>query len=133
MERNKGAAKLLEDVAIVYKEAGEYIKCAGLKKAAKVIAALTEPIKFAQELLALDGVGKGTVDRIAKYFAALHNDPSGGFAGAAAAADAAAGKDAAFNWVADSDRDVLINLIQTGQLSLENLRGWRSDIAASDI
>lgn len=121
------------DAASAYKEAGEYMKSAGANKAAKAIAALTEPIIFAQDLFILDGVGKGTVDRIAAYFADLHKDPSGGIAGAAAAADKASGKDAAFEWVADSERDVLLNLLSTGQLQIENLRGWRSDITAADI
>jgi hypothetical protein len=60
-------------------------------------------------------------------------DPSGGIVGEAQAADLAAGKDAEFAWVAESERDVLIGLIKTGELKLESLKGWRTDISAADL
>ncbi len=125
--------KLIDDVAAAYKESGEYIKAAAARKASKSIAGVAAPIAVAQELLVLEGVGKGTVEKIHAFLAARARDPSGGLAGAAAAAAAAAGKDADFEWVEASERDVLVDLIKRGELALESLRGWRSDISAADV
>ncbi len=51
----------------------------------------------------------------------------------AEAAAAKAGKDPELEWVAESDKEVLVEAIKKGELKLEAVRQWRQDITAEDV
>lgn len=66
MERNAAMASMLDGITEAYKSGGDYFKAANARKAAKAVREHTAPIRVAQEAFALDGVGKGTVEKIAE-------------------------------------------------------------------
>ena len=133
MERNEAVARFLENQVNIYKESAEYIKAAAVRKAVIAVRALTAPFAVAQELLALDGVGPGTKEKIHAFCLEYGKDPSGGITGAAEKAATAMGKDKEYEWVEASDRDVIVELIKTGELLLKHVLPWRSDISAADV
>ena len=87
---------------------------------------------MAQELGALPGCGKGTVDKVAGFLA-TYGVPATGLVAEAAAAQAEAGRDAEFSWVEDSEKEVLVELLKKGELDFAKVQPWRTDIVEADF
>jgi hypothetical protein len=130
MARNSAAVAHLRSIAATYKETAEYIKMAGMNKAAKSIEALTEPFKVPSELLALDNVGKGTVERLHAFCLEYGTSPSVG--GSTAVDENALSADDR-KTIEDSDREVLIMLIREKAIKLEDVQRIRKDVSAADV
>ena len=90
------------------------------------------PIRVAQELLSLQGCGKGTVEKVAAFLA-TYGEPAVGLAAEAAAVQAEAGRDPELAWTEQSERDVLIDLLKTKQLDFAKVQPWRPDIKEGDF
>lgn len=124
MARNRAIASFLKTFVDSYKEAKEWIKAANAQKAVKAILSLTEPVVIARQLSALDGCGKGTIEKVEKY---LEENPE---AGAQATADQAHSE---FAYIKDLDRDIIISMLQNGDVTLDAVKSQRDDINAGDF
>ena len=110
----------------------EYFKAAAVKKAVDAVRAHDKPFRVAQELGALPGCGKGTVDKVAEFLRG-QGEPATGLVAEAAAAAAEAGRDAEFSWVEDSEREVVVELLRTGGIAFDKVQPWRKDIVEADF
>jgi len=124
MARNRAIANFLKTFVDSYKEAQEWMKMAGAKKAVNAILALTEPIVIARQLSALDGCGKGTIEKVEKY---LEENPE---AGEQATADQAHSE---FAYLKDLDRDIIISMLQNGDVTHDAVKSQRDDINVGDF
>ena len=70
MARNAEIVKFLESVAQGYHDSAEWMKKANANKAARAVKALTTPIAVARQLSALEGCGKGTIEKVAAFLEA---------------------------------------------------------------
>ena len=131
MARNAAAVAHLRSIAAQHKESAEYIKSAGFNKAAKSIEALTEPFKVPSELLALDNVGKGTVERLHAFCLEYGSSPSIGGSAAAINENDLSADDR--KTIEESDRDVLIMLIREKAIKLTDVLRLRKDVSAADV
>ena len=132
MERNGQIVAFLKSVAQGYKDEAAWFKVANANKAVKAVEALTEPIRVAAELGALDGCGKSTIEKVAEYLKGL-GKPQEGFVAAHAAAEAAAGKDESFSWLADSEKDVVLEMVKKGDCPKAQAIAWHPDISEADF
>jgi hypothetical protein len=124
MARNRSIAAFLKTFADSYKEGGEYIKAAAANKAVKAILALTEPIVIARQISPLDGCGKGTIEKVEKY---LEEHPEAGAEGVAQQAESE------FSYLKELDRDIVLSMLQNGDVTLEAVKSQRDDINEGDF
>jgi hypothetical protein len=124
MARNRAIASFLKTFVDSYKEAKEWIKAASAQKAVKAILALTEPIVIARQLSALDGCGKGTIEKVEKF---LEENPEAGEESKAAQAHSE------FAYLKDLDRDIIISMLQNGDVTHDAVKSQRDDINADDF
>ena len=132
MERNAQIASFLKSVAQGYKDEAAWFKVASANKAVKAVEALTVPIRVAAELGSLDGCGKSTIEKVAEYLRGL-GKPQEGFVAAHKAAEAAAGKDESFSWLADSEKDVVLDMVKKGDVPQAQAIAWHPEISEADF
>ncbi len=134
-------------------EEKEWFKRAAALKAKASIAAVTEPIRTAAELGALEGVGASTVAKIAAFLVedmawTAGGGGAGGDAGGGAGGDAGGGagggpaaagggppapaRDPALEWVGQSEREVVLDLLRSGSLTWDAVKAWRADITEEE-
>ena len=124
MARNAAIVKLLEGVAQDYHDAKEYIKKANANKAVKAVKALVTPIQVARQLSALEGCGKGTVEKVEAF---LKENPH---ASAGQVAEQEADEDA---YIKDLDKDIVVGMVKSGDVTLERVAKQRADVSAADV
>ena len=124
MARNRSIAAHLKTFADAYKEGGEYIKAASANKAVKAILALTEPVVIARQISPLEGCGKGTVEKVEKF---LEENPLAGVEEVVAQAHSE------FSYLKDLERDIIISMLQTGEINFANVKTQRDDINEGDF
>ena len=124
MARNAAIVKFLQGIAQTYHDNKEWIKKAGANKAVKAVQALMEPVQVARQLLALEGCGKGTVEKVTAFLEANPN------ASAVQQAAQAADEDA---FLKDLDRDIVIGMVASGDVTLARVTAQRADISAADV
>jgi hypothetical protein len=103
-----------------------------MKKAAEAMRLYPKPIRVAQEMAALQGCGKGTVEKVAEFLSSL-GQAEKNLAGQHAAQMAEAGKEPEDEWIKDSEREVLLGLLKSKELTFEKVKAWRSDIEEADF
>jgi len=124
MARNRSIAAHLKTFADAYKEGGEYIKAAAANKAVKAILALTEPVVIARQISPLEGCGKGTVEKVSKF---LEENPLAG------ADEVVAQAHSEFSYLKDLERDIIISMLESGEISFANVKTQRDDINEGDF
>lgn len=155
MHRNRAIIAFMNTVKVGYEETREYIKVAAAKKAIASLEALSEPIVIPRKLLTLEGIGKSTVEKITKFLleeyvppgdddAAEENEEENGeeeeeeqstttlttTTGTTTTTTTAktVAKNPDDEWIKDSDKEVIMGLIASGELSLDKVHLWRQDI-----
>jgi TPR repeat protein len=127
MARNAQILEFVNGICAAYKESAEWFKLAAAKKAAAALAAHDKPIRVAAELGALTGFGKGTIEKVQEFLKGL-GKPGEGYAAEAAAAATDAGKDAQWDWLKDSDKATVLDLVASGGAPKEQAIAWHPDI-----
>jgi hypothetical protein len=72
------------------------------------------------------------VEKVAGFLKTL-GKPEEGFAAAHAAAAAAAGKDEAFAWLADSEKSVVLDMVRDGDCPKAQALAWHPAITEADF
>lgn len=136
VERNAAIVAYIASVEQHYKNVTkEFFKAANAKKARTAIEAVKEPIKNARDLADLPGVGKSTVEKIHQFL--LENSGAGGTAAGAFGtmhAQPAKGSAEDWSWLAEgvSDREIVIGMLQRGEIDLATVQKYRSDIGQGE-
>jgi len=89
----------------------------------KAVQALVVPVVVARQLLALEGCGKGTVEKVEAF---LKENPN---ASAGQQAQQADDEDA---FIKDLDRDIVIGMVKSGDVTMARVAAQRGDISAAD-
>jgi hypothetical protein len=124
MARNAAIAQMLEQVVQKYHDNKEWIKKAAATKAVKAVKALATPIQVARQLSALEGCGKGTIEKVEEF---LKENPN---ASASHVAAQEADEDA---YMKELDKEIIVGLLKSGEVTLERVVKQRADISQADL
>ncbi len=106
---------------------GEYIKAASAKKGYLAMLAHPTPFRVAAECAVLQGVGASTVEKLAVFLKG-YGKPEEGLEAKHKAEMKASGKDMEFQFLEDSDKDVVLEMLKSGGVTWDKVKPWRADI-----
>ena len=85
------------------------------------------PIRVAAECAVLQGVGASTVEKLAVFLKG-YGKPEEGLEAKHKADMKASGKDMEFQFLEDSDKDVVLEMLKSGGVTWDKVQPWRADI-----
>lgn len=99
---------------------GDYIKSAAAKRGEESMRAHPTPFRVAEECAVLQGVGAGTVLKLAEFLSTYNS--SKGLDAELSEKEKKEGKEEEFRWVEESEKDVILQMLREGQLSFEKVK-----------
>ena len=147
MHRNAAIVRFMQGVIDKYVDEREWIKVASSRKGKNSIEALKEPIIVPRDLAVLEGVGKGTIEKITKFLLEEYVPPVEGeeeeeetegnetttLSSSSSSSGTKIVKNPDDEWIKDSDRDIILDLVRKNELTLDKVRIWRQDIDTHDL